>query len=156
MSDDHLLPAIEDILKARKKAYPRQVTQNRSFAPLSAVELGVPLPDSREELRLTEWEDREGKLYIDLRHKSSFVRKGHFNHTWHTNPNKQAIPPPHHIHFPTANYPLKEHFYMYQKEHTYAYQVQSENDCVNALLKFCLDTNIDIQGIWFPLLRRYQ
>ena len=97
---------------------------------------------------MTEWEDRQGKLFVNLAHSSMFFRKGHFNQEGHHNPNGRDIPPPHHMHFSTAKYPNLE------RPPTYAYKLTVEADYLNVLVKFCDETNIEIRGVFIPLWRR--
>lgn len=147
-SDDQLVSSVEQILRSYKRAYPRQVGVGRSFLPPSAIELDITIKETREVLRLTEWEDKQGRLFIHLVYSSEFLRKGHFNHDWHHNPDGRNVPPPHHIHFPTMKYPKLE------QPPTYAYPVKTNNDYLSTLIRFCEDTNIELRGVSIPLLRR--
>ena len=145
--DDQLISDIEDKLIANKRAYSIQVGVGKAFRPPSAIEFNVTVKETGENLRLIEWEDREGKLCIQLTLTDKIFRKGHFSHDWHHNPDGRNIRPPHHIHFPTEKFPLR-------KRSTYAYPVKTESDYLSALLKFCNDTNIDLHHASIPLMRR--
>jgi hypothetical protein len=104
--------------------------------------------ETREVLRLTLTKEKLGKISINLASGDEMLRKGHFNHSYHHNPNGVDIPPPHHIHFPTQNFPSLD------RPHTYAYPVKADNDYLSALKKICNDTNIDLHNASLPLLRR--
>ncbi|MCJ7426779.1 MAG: hypothetical protein MUO17_06620 [Dehalococcoidales bacterium] len=146
--DDQLIPDVENKLITDKRAYSVQSGTGKSFKPPSSIELTVVIKETKETLRLIEWEDRQGKLSIELTSIDNIFRKGHFNQDWHHNPNGNNIRPPHHIHFPTEKYPKLD------RKPTYAYPVESENDYLNALSKFCNDTNIELRYASIPLLRR--
>ena len=95
-------------------------------------------------LRLTEWVDTAGKINIDLTDDGSILRQGHFNHSGHHNPNGTDIPPPNHIHFPTMKLPnLRRH-------PAYAYPVRANCNYIEALVRYCADTNIQIEGAKIP------
>lgn len=153
---DSLIGEVEDRLKLEKKAQPKGVSRiqrrvartTRSFLPPVSFELDVVIERTKELLRLTEWIDREGKVYIDLTVGSDFLRRGHFNDGWHHNPDGRDIPPWHHIHFPTVN------FSNLTRHPSYAYPVQSDSDYVAALQTFCRNVNINIRAVALPLLRR--
>ncbi len=142
--DDQLISDIEDKLMADKRARSIQTRVGKSFKPPSAIEFSVIVKETEETFRLIEWEDRAGKLYIELTSMENVFRKGHFRHDWHHNPDGRNIKPPHHIHFPTQNFP-------FSKRATYAYPVKSDNDYLSALSKFCNDTNIDLHHAAIPL-----
>ncbi|MCK4368163.1 MAG: hypothetical protein KAV68_00615 [Dehalococcoidales bacterium] len=146
--DDQLIPDIERKLIADKRAYSAQSGAGKSFKPPSGIELSVIMEETKETLRLIEWEDRQGKIYIELTSIDNIFRKGHFNQDWHHNPDCNNIKPPHHIHFPTEKYPRLD------RRPTYAYSVKSQNDYLNALSKFCNDTNIELRNASIPLMRR--
>jgi hypothetical protein len=147
--DDQLAPDLESKLLADKRAYSARSGTGKSFRPPSSIELTVIIRETKETLRLIEWEDRQGKLYIELTSiDNTIFRKGHFKHDWHHNPDGRDIWPPHHIHFPTKKYPRLD------RKPTYAYPVQSENDYLSALSKFCNDANIELRHASIPLLRR--
>ncbi len=147
-SDDQLILDIEQKLTSDKRAYSRGAGSGKYLSPPSAMELAVIIGATKEVLRLTEWEDRQGKVFINLTFDEDTYRKGHFNTDWHHNPNGEDIRPPHHIHFPTVKYPKLE------RPPTYAYPVKSDNDYLSALTKFCEDSNIELHGASVPLLRR--
>lgn len=147
-NEDQLLSHVESKLQADKRAYSKKGQQRRSFLPPQAMELDAVLNETHEVLRLTLTMEKHGKISINLAAGDEALRKGHFNHDWHHNPNGQDIPPPHHIHFPTANYPSLD------RQHTYAYSVQAENNYLAALQKFCADNNIYLHNASLPLLRR--
>jgi hypothetical protein len=115
---------------------------------MQAIELDVVIEGTRELLRLSLSIEKYGKVSINLASVDEPLRKGHFNHGWHHNPDGRDIKPPNHVHFPTADYPALD------RQHTYAYPVKSETDYLSALEKFCDDTNISIQAISLPLPRR--
>jgi len=146
-ADDQLIADIEGKLITDKRAYSIQVGVGKAFKPPSAIEFNVIIKETKETLRLIEWEDREGKLYVELTSTENIFRKGHFRHDGHHNPDGRNIKPPHHIHFPTENFPLS-------KRSTYAYPAKTEGDYLSALSKFCNDTNIDIHHASIPLMRR--
>ena len=147
--DDELVGEIEDKLRCLKKAQPRRSASSKSFLPLFALELDVILEGLVGSLILREWLERDGKININLTINTDSVRKGHFNHKWHHNPNGKEIPPPHHIHFPTVKYRNLD------RRHTYAYQVRvNDNDYLSVLKIFCEHVNIRITGVALPLLRR--
>jgi len=147
-SDDQLISDIEQKLVIYKRASSRGLGSGKYLSPPSAMELAVIVEDTQEILRLTEWEDRQGKIFINLTFSEDTYRKGHFNTGWHHNPSCNDIRPPHHIHFPTVKYPKIE------RPITYAYPVNCDSDYLSALRKFCDDTNIELRGASIPLLRR--
>jgi len=153
--DDSLIGEVEDRLKLDKRAQPkatrvqpRAVRAGKAFLPPNSFELDVIIESTKEVLRLVEWMDKEGKVFIELGVSVDFLRIGHFNHGWHHNPNGRNIPPPHHIHFPTFQYRN------ITRPPTYAYPVQSGSDFVEAFQTFCDNANIRIKGVPLPLLRR--
>ena len=149
-SGDELIPDIEERLVANKRAYTVNTVAGKSFKPPSGIELLVVLNDTKETIRLIEWEDIQGKLFIDLQSPDYIFRKGHFNNkNVHYNPGGIAINPPHHMHFPTKKYPKLDRF-----KTKYAYPLKCENDYLNTLDRFCNDTNIDIHHASIPLIRR--
>ena len=153
---DSLIGEVEDRLKLDKKAQPKGVSTlqrrargtTKAFLPPVSLELDVAVQSTKELLRLTEWIDKAGKVYIDLTVSNDFLRKGHFNHDWHHNPDGRHIPPPHHIHFPTIK------FNNLTRPHSYAYLVQSGSTYLEALQTFCKHVNINIKAVSLPLLRR--
>lgn len=145
--DDELIPDIEEKLIADKRAYSVNVGIGKSFKPPSGIEFSVTIKETSETLRLVEWEDRQGKIFLEITAVDNTFRKGHFNQGWHHNPNRMEIKPPHHIHFPTKNYPLT-------MRPTYAYPVKSDKDYLSALSRFCNDTNIELSYATIPLMRR--
>jgi len=146
--NDQLLSHVEDKVKSEKLARPKTGRSVRSFLPPSYLELDIVVKATRELMRLAEWVDVRGRVFVDLVHEDNTLRKGHFNHDWHHNPNGRDISPPHHIHFPTLRYPNLD------RMPTYAYPVKANSDYLNVLRKFCDDANIAIQGVPLPLLRR--
>ena len=146
--DDRLDSEVEEVLKIPKRAFPRRVGSGKSFVPPSAIELDISVKDKTDVLRLTEWEDKQGRVFVNLEHAHRFFRKGHFNSGWHHNPDKRDIPPPHHVHFPTMRYPNLDY------PSTYAYPLSADSDYLSALVRFCEDINIEIHGVSIPLLRR--
>ena len=147
-SNDQLIPEIEDKLIEDKTAFTTQTKQTKSFKPPSAIEFNVVLNETKGTIRLSEWEDRIGRVYIELTSIDSIFRKGHFNQErYHHNPDGRDIKPPHHIHFPTRKYPLNG-------QSTYAYRISSSKDYLNNLISFCNDTNIDLNHASIPLMRR--
>jgi len=153
---DSLRDEVEDRLKLEKKAQPKRANMpqriargtTKAFLPPVSFEIDVIVQSTKELLRLTEWIDKAGKVYIDLALSNDFLRKGHFNHGWHHNPNIRNIPPPHHIHFPTVK------FRNLTRPHSYAYRVQSGGTYLEALQTFCEHVNINIRAVPLPLLRR--
>jgi hypothetical protein len=148
-SDDHLDKKIEDQVILLKRATSNNARHIRGLLPPSALELLVVCPKTQEILRLIEWEDEIGRIFINLIQDSGLLRKGHFKTTWHNNPDGRGISPPHHIHFPTVKYSLAG-------SKTYAYPVKQGDNYLDALKKFCHDTNIVIDGVSIPLLRRWK
>lgn len=144
---DSLLAATENVLKLKKLARQRVMSgSGHKFLPPVFLEFDVTITDTNDVIRMTEWVDTMGQIYIDLAHDGNFLRKGHFNQGWHHNPNGRDIPPPHHVHFPTAKYPsLNAH------SPKYAYSIKANNNYVEALLKFCDHNNIKVRGISIPL-----
>lgn len=146
---DSLLLETENILKLRKLARQRATSGlGRKFLPPVFLEFDVTITGTDDVIRMTEWVDTMGKIYIDLAHDGTFLRKGHFNHGWHHNPNGREIPPPHHIHFPTTKYPS-----LSARSPKYAYSINSNNNYVDALLRLCDHNNIEIRGVSVPLTR---
>lgn len=145
---DTLLTHIENKVMANKRAFSQRKRHSKSFLPPHAIELDVVLDDTGELLRLSLSIEKEGNVSINMVSGDEPLRKGHFNHDWHHNPDGHNIRPPNHIHFPTANYPSLD------RPNTYAYPVQSETDYLSALEKFCNDTNISIHAVPLPLPRR--
>jgi len=153
---DSIIDEVEDRLKLDKTAQPKRVSMSqrrargtpRAFLPPVSFELDVIIQSTKELLRLTEWIDKADKVYIDLCVSSDFLRKGHFNHGWHHNPNGRDVPPPHHMHFPTVK------FRNLNRPHSYAYRVQSGRTYLEALQTFCEHVNINIRAVPLPLLRR--
>jgi len=154
---DSLIVEIEDKLKLDKKAQPKGSSTpqrkvpgaTKSFLPPVSFELDVIVLNTKELLRLTEWIDNAGKVYIDLTLSNDFLRKGHFKHDWHHNPNGRNIPPPHHVHFPTAK------FNNLTRPHSYAFPVKLGSNYLEALEVFCEQVNISIKAVPLPLLRRF-
>lgn len=146
--DDALLSYVEMKVKASKRASSQSARHRKSFLPLYAIERDVVIGDTRESLRLSLSMEKQEKISINLSSGQEALRKGHFNHDWHHNPDGRNVRPPHHIHFPTANYPSLD------RPHTYAYAVRSETDYLSALKGFCNDTNISIHNVSLPLPRR--
>jgi len=153
---DSLIGEVEDRLKLDKKAQPKRASTfqrrarvtTKAFLPPVALELDVAVQSTKELLRLTEWIDKAGKVYIDLIVSNDFLRKGHFNQGWHHNPDGRDIPPPHHLHFPTIK------FSNLARPHSYAYPIQSNDNYLEALQAFCEHVNINIRAVSLPLLRR--
>ncbi len=145
---DTLLTHTESKVMANKRAFSQPKRHSKSFLPLHAIELDVVLDDTRELLRLSLSIEKQGKVSINMVSGDEPLRKGHFNHGWHHNPDGRNIRPPNHMHFPTVNYPSLD------RRYTYAYPVQSGTDYLSALEKFCNDTNISIHDVPLPLLRR--
>lgn len=146
--EDYLLFDVENRVKANKRATTAKSRRSKSFLPPYSIELDVLINETHEVLRLTLTKEKQGKVSINLAAGDDMLRKGHFNHAYHHNPNGVDIPPPHHIHFPTYNYPSLD------RQHTYAYSVQADNDYLSALQKLCFDTNISLHNASLPLLRR--
>jgi hypothetical protein len=150
LSGDELVPDIEERLVVNKRAYTINTGVGKSFKPPSGIEFSVVLIETKENIRLIEWEDIRGKLFIDLQSPDYIFRKGHFNNlNVHHNPGGIVIKPPHHMHFPTKKYPK-----LYRGKTKYAYPLTCQNDYLSALMKFCNDTNIDIHHASIPLMRR--
>ena len=153
---DSLIGEVEDKLKLDKKAQPkgsstpqrRAPGTTKAFLPPVSFELDVVIQSTRELLRLTEWIDKAGKVYIDLTVSNDFLRKGHFKNNWHHNPDGRDISPPHHTHFPTVK------FNNLTRPHSYAYPVRSGSNYLEALVTFCEHVNISIKAVPLPLLRR--
>jgi len=154
---DSLINEVEERLKLDKKAQSKGLSTLRRrvygttkvFLPPVSFELDVVVKGTKELLRLTEWVDKAGKVYIDLTVSNDFLRKGHFNHDWHHNPDGRDIPPPHHIHFPTVK------FNNLARPHSYAHSVHLEDTYLEALQTFCGCVNINIRAVSLPLLRRW-
>lgn len=146
--EDNLLSNVEDKLRAEKRATSARTRRSRAFLPPYAIELEVTIRETHELLRLTLTKEKLGKISINLAAGEETLRKGHFNHGYHHNPDGRDIQPPHHIHFPTYNYPLLD------RQHTYAYPVKADNNYIAALQKLCLDTNINLHDASLPLLGR--
>ena len=147
---DNLLPETENVLKLEKLARQRATSgAGRTFLPPVSMEFDVIIKGTEDIIRMTEWVDTSGKIFIELTHESHILRKGHFKQGWHHNPNNQEIPPPHHVHFPTKKYPLSN-----TQSSTYAYSIQSNNNHVEALLRLCNHNNIEVRGISVPLISR--
>lgn len=145
-TDDNLISPVEDILKLHKRAYSKRFGTGKSYLPQAPLELDI-ITDDKQILRLTEWKDKNGKIFIELAFVNDTYRKGHFNSTdWHHNPSGENIPPPHHIHFPTKKYSINQ-------MHTYAFPIKADTDYISTLEKFCEVTNIEIKGVSIPLLR---
>lgn len=151
-ADDQLLSDIETKLKLEKRSSSKRAKYGRSFLPRTCLELDVNVDVTHELLRLTEWIDQTGKVYIELGYSEDMYRKGHFNtDEWHHNPNGANIPPPHHMHFPTVTYPNLK------RKPNYAHPIKANNDYIdyiNALKRFCAFVNITLRGVALPLLRR--
>lgn len=145
---DTLIPDVEMRMAAKKRAYSVDSGIGKSFRPPRGLEFNVVIEETNENIRMVEWQDRIGKLFIDLcSSENSYYRKGHFNnHTPHHNPSAVTINPPHHMHFPTHDYPD-----LSWDKTKYAYPLKSENDIIEALLKFCSHTNINIHHTKIPL-----
>ena len=145
---DHLIPSVEAKIIADKRAFTSKSRRSKSFLPPYSLELDVLINGTSEMLRLTLTKENQEKVSINLSAGDDALRKGHFNHGYHHNPDGIDIPPPNHIHFPTNDYPLLD------RPHTYAYVVKSDNDYLSALKKLCSDTNISLHNAALPLLRR--
>lgn len=140
-TSDSLVDTIEDKLRTAKIAKSNMGGKKRAYLPRHELELDIMITESGEVLRLTEWEDRAGRFHLGLANISDTYRRGDFKvNSYHHNPNGVDIPPPHHIHFPTIKYSLKE-------RHTYAHPVEptsdkSGEDFISVLRLFCDHTNI--------------
>lgn len=146
---DSLLPETESVLKSQKLARQRATSgTGQKLLPPVYLEFDVIIKDTGDVIRMTEWGNTRGKMYINLTRDGMFLRTGHFNQGWHHNPDGREIPPPHHVHFPTANYPS-----LNSGSSTYAYSINSNNNYVDALLRFCDHNNIEIRGVSVPLAR---
>lgn len=144
---DSLILDTENILILKKLARQRAISgPGRKFLPPVFLEFDVTISDTDEVMRMTEWVDTMGKIYIDLASDGNFLRKGHFNQGWHHNPNGRDIPPPHHVHFPTVNYPS-----LNTRSKKYAYSIKTNNNYVDALLRLCDHNNIEVRGVSIPL-----
>ena len=143
-SGDQLVEAVERRIRLHKRARPRASRLGKTYSPPNSIELSVSIGETNEMLRLTEWVDTAGKINIDLTDDGSILRQGHFNHSGHHNPNGTDIPPPNHIHFPTMKLPnLRRH-------PAYAYPVRANCNYIEALVRYCADTNIQIEGAKIP------
>ncbi len=147
---DTLVVAIEDKVRTNKKAQSSNGRTAGAFLPPNYLDLDVIVEQSGEILRLTEWIDKIGRTHITLSDSNQLsFRRGDFRVTeHHHNPSGVDIPPPHHIHFPTVDYPLNG-------THTYAYPTNSKvvSDYIGALNVFCNVNNIILDKIHLPLLR---
>ena len=151
--DDKLIPEVEQRVMLEKHARSRERTSRSSFLPPWEMELSITIAETAEALRMTEWIDKLGRVFIDLTHDSKTLRKGHFNQIrWHHNPDGRDISPPHHVHFPTVKYPDLDSDHL----SSYAHPINTEEPRANyltALRSFCDCVNIRIQGVSLPLLR---
>jgi hypothetical protein len=149
-SDDSIVVSIEAKLILKKSAWSAgRTTRGKSFLPKNSLELQVLIEDTGEELRLVEWQgDRQGKIYIDLNQNVDVYRSGHFRCSYHQNPNGCAIPPPHHIHFPTIKYRKLGY-----GQTSYAHPIMGDQDCnyILALQSFCDQINIFLDKVNIPL-----
>lgn len=147
--NDNLLDEIEEKLIEEKTARaPRQSRGSKAFRPLNSIELDIEIKKTGESFRLALRENRIKKIFINLSSDHEIYRQGHYNTSWHHNPNGFDISPPHHVHFPTQNYPDLN------RNTSYAYPIQAEPDYLDALRQFCTHVNIKISGVPLPLLRR--
>jgi hypothetical protein len=150
-ASDSLVATVEAKLRATKTAQSATGGRTRAYLPRHELELNVVLSESGEVIRLTEWEDRAGRFHLGLASTSDIYRRGDFKvPLYHHNPNGVDIPPPHHMHFPTVKYSLKE-------SHTYAHPVrptdeESGEDFVSVLRLFCDHTNIMLSGVSLRLM----
>jgi len=148
-SDDSLVESMEAKLMYKKRARSSGRVVGKSFLPKNNLELQVLVDDTGEQLRLIEWQgDRYGKIYIELIQDADNYRNGHFRCGHHQNPNGRAIPPPHHIHFPTVKYRR-----LGFGQSSYAHPIPVNSDCnyVDALGGFCDCVNIYWEAVPIPL-----
>lgn len=152
-SDDSLIPEVEQKVKPPKVASSRRLTTRKAFLPPNTLELDVVIKATKETLRLTEWQDTLGKVFINLAHDRRTLRKGHLNEMrWHQNPKGRAVRPPHHMHFPTTQYPNLD----LERASTCAHPILGKQrvSFIDALRGFCGYVNIELHGVSVPLLRR--
>lgn len=145
-SDDQLIDLVEQQLQLVKHAVETKGMPGKSFVPSIYFEYDIIDTNGNWLMRLIEWRNKSGKIFIELTEDITKLRKGHFNQNYHTNPNG-TVTSPHHIHFPTIKYNL-------DNQHTYAYSIQSTNEYnyIAALKEFCDDVNIVLGGIKIPLI----
>lgn len=149
---DTLVDSIEIKILADKVAESKIKYHGRSYLPQNELELDVKVKGSVETLRLTEWVDRIGRFHLGLTDFNVLYRRGDFKEkNFHTNPNGFKVPPPHHIHFPTKQYPL-------EGMHTYAYPVKptyndTGEDYISSLRLFCDNNNIRLGSVTLPLIK---
>ena len=152
-ADDTLIADVEQKVIAPKLASSKASRGRKAFLPPNKMELHIVTTDTHEELRLTEWQNKLGKIFINLTHDIGTLRKGHFKgQRWHQNPDGTAIAPPHHVHFPTTKYPNLD----LEKVSTYAHPIlreQKDVSYIHALRGFCDYVNIELHGVAVPLLR---
>ncbi len=150
---DTLIAEVEQKVMAPKLASSKASRDRKAFLPPNTMELHLTTTDTHEALRLTEWQNKLGKIFINLTHDRGTLRKAHFKETrWHQNPNGTAIAPPHHVHFPTRKYPSLD----LERVSTYAHPILKEQpdvSYIDALRGFSEYVNIELHGVSIPLIR---
>lgn len=143
--DDRLVGDVENRLVLRKRARSTDTSSSGGIRPPLYMEFQVLIVDTGEVLRMVEWVDREGKVFVNLEMVGFPFRKGHYNQpNYHHNPDGRNIRPPHHIHFPTVKYQnLNE-------PRSYAYPTNCESNYLDVLKEFCQCNNIDIVSLKLP------
>lgn len=137
---DKLIDDWEKIIILKKRAEERYT--DSGYKPKNKLSLAVRVKEAGyDDMVLTLWQNAIGKIYIDLKKDPNFLRKGHYNTDWHTNPDGKRIPPPHHIHFPTTKYRTLE-----GNNKKYAYPVNVNGNYIEALQLFCQHNNIELRA----------
>ncbi len=145
--DEELIPEVEQLIYAHKKARPHRSGSKLRFRPNTPMELDVVVEESGEELNLKAYQDRMERAHIELRRGTQLLRRGDFNVTTHHNPNCRNLPGNHHIHFPTKRYPISG-------LHTYAYPIDlPAGHFLIAFVEFCKELNVDYEGLDLPFGR---
>jgi hypothetical protein len=143
-SGDSLLPDVEEKVKAEKSITPER--KSPGLSPIVYSETTVKFKDGSGILTLKEFWNVTGKGKITLL-GNQILRQGDFNTSIiHRNPETRvAIPPPHHVHFPT-----KKHPDLNRDLHRYAFKVDCGSAREEILTRYCDVCNIKTEGLLLP------
>ncbi|MBA7526434.1 hypothetical protein ES705_18596 [subsurface metagenome] len=143
--DDRLVSDVEGRVILRKRARSTDTSVRGGIRPPLCLEFEVVIIDTGEVLRMVEWVDREGKVFVNLEMVDFPFRKGHYNQpNYHHNPDGRNIRPPHHVHFPTVK------CQNLNEPHSYAYPANGGSNYLEVIKEFCQCNNIEIVSLKLP------
>lgn len=149
---DALVPSIEELVNAPKVAVEIDRGKRKHNAPNEFILEIKPITSYSKRLMVIARKGG-GRQFISLvNERGEVLRDYHYHYSGHRNPDHTASGPSH-KHFPTQSYPLRE---SHRDIETWAYDPEPfPDDFIEAVIHFCKECNITIQGLQQRLLWRW-